>query len=119
MRGNRVGTGGRAPTGELELGFLRRLRSRTAAESVARFLVRDRWTKLRLAPERSTGVPRAGREALFQPFVARRPGGSGLGLPVARSVARQHGGTVRFVDGPGGSVRFAFPHAGVRASARQ
>jgi signal transduction histidine kinase len=60
------------------------------------------------------GVPRAAREQLFQPFVTKRPGGSGLGLAVARSVAREHGGSVRFVDGPGGRVRFVFPRVPVR-----
>jgi len=41
------------------------------------------------------GVPQAMREKLFQPFAtAAKPGGSGLGLSIARDLARLHGGDV-------------------------
>jgi signal transduction histidine kinase len=63
--------------------------------------------------DQGPGVPLPLREQLFQPFVSKRPGGCGLGLAVARSVAREHGGTVRFVDGAGGRVRFELPRAQV------
>lgn len=36
---------------------------------------------------------------LFEPFVSGRPGGTGLGLAVANSVAESHGGSLRLVPG--------------------
>ncbi|MGR8921404.1 MAG: sensor histidine kinase [Gammaproteobacteria bacterium] len=41
------------------------------------------------------GVDAAMADALFEPFVTSRSNGTGLGLPVARAVARAHGGEVR------------------------
>ena len=62
------------------------------------------------------GVAPTLREQSFEPFVSRRPGGTGLGLAVARAVTEAHGGAVQFVDGEGGRVRFSFPRAQVHAS---
>jgi two-component system osmolarity sensor histidine kinase EnvZ len=57
------------------------------------------------------GVPAAERERVFQPFVrldaSRNPstGGVGLGLTIARDVARSHGGDVRLETSPYGGLR--------------
>lgn len=40
------------------------------------------------------GVPPEVAKTLFEPFVTARPGGSGLGLAVARRVAERHGGSI-------------------------
>jgi two-component system, OmpR family, osmolarity sensor histidine kinase EnvZ len=57
------------------------------------------------------GVPPAERDRVFQPFIrldaSRNPstGGVGLGLTIARDVARSHGGDVRLEDSPHGGLR--------------
>ena len=57
------------------------------------------------------GIPAAERERVFQPFTrldaSRNPstGGVGLGLTIARDVARSHGGDVHLETSPHGGLR--------------
>jgi two-component system osmolarity sensor histidine kinase EnvZ len=57
------------------------------------------------------GIPPAERERVFQPFIrldtSRNPstGGVGLGLTIARDVARSHGGDVRLETSRHGGLR--------------
>ncbi|HLY47375.1 MAG TPA: ATP-binding protein [Stellaceae bacterium] len=57
------------------------------------------------------GIPPAERDRVFQPFIrldaSRNPstGGVGLGLTIARDVARSHGGDVRLETSPYGGLR--------------
>lgn len=70
------------------------------------------------------GIPPAERERVFERFhrvAGTQPSGSGLGLPIAREIARSHGGTITIEDGPdgGSSVRVRLPlkRAAVEAAA--
>jgi two-component system osmolarity sensor histidine kinase EnvZ len=57
------------------------------------------------------GIPVAERERVFQPFIRLDPsrnsstGGIGLGLTIARDVARSHGGDVHLETSPQGGLR--------------
>jgi len=64
-----------------------------------------------LVDDDGPGIPPAERERVFQPFIrldaSRNPstGGVGLGLTIARDVARSHGGDVRLETSPHGGLR--------------
>ena len=47
------------------------------------------------------GVPVEHRERIFEPFYTTKPPASGLGLAVARRIAEEHGGELRYAPGPG------------------
>ncbi len=57
------------------------------------------------------GIPDAEKEMVFETFFRGAystllPGGTGLGLPIAREIARVHGGTIRIEDNAPGGTRF-------------
>ena len=64
-----------------------------------------------LVDDDGPGIPEAERERAFRPFVrldtSRNPstGGIGLGLTIARDVARSHGGDIRLEKSPQGGLR--------------
>ncbi|GIH65750.1 hypothetical protein Msi02_65670 [Microbispora siamensis] len=67
-----------------------------------------------------SGVPREQREFVFERFArlqdarAKDAGGSGLGLPIARQIVEDHGGTLTIEDSPSGArfvARFPRPAA--------
>jgi signal transduction histidine kinase len=54
--------------------------------------------------DRGAGLPPGDPERLFDPFRSLRPGGTGLGLALARRVAWLHGGQLVLVNHPEGGV---------------
>ncbi|MEO5559472.1 MAG: ATP-binding protein, partial [Dokdonella sp.] len=50
------------------------------------------------------GVPVELADTLFEPLVSGRADGSGLGLALAREIAREHGGELSHVSRPGATV---------------
>ena len=52
------------------------------------------------------GIPVEVASRLFQPFFTTKPQGTGLGLSIARQIAEEHGGHVRWANGPRGGAVF-------------
>jgi two-component system OmpR family sensor kinase len=71
--------------------------------------VRDGHARVRIA-DAGPGIPAADRERVFDRFYrvdkarSRDRGGSGLGLAVASSLVRAHGGTIELTGEPGSTV---------------
>ena len=65
------------------------------------------------------GVPEGDRGRVFQPFVTQKPGGTGLGLPIAARIVEDHGGRIVLDAASGGGARFrvTLPGAPVPAAA--
>ena len=67
-----------------------------------------------LVDDDGPGIPESDREEVFKPFLRlegsrnQSTGGVGLGLTIARDVARSHGGDVVLSDSPQGGLRAAF-----------
>jgi two-component system heavy metal sensor histidine kinase CusS len=65
-----------------------------------------------LVSDDGPGVPDAQRERIFEPFFRGESersldlSGAGLGLPMAREIARAHGGDIQLLSGPGEGARF-------------
>jgi signal transduction histidine kinase len=52
------------------------------------------------------GIPPDDVEKVFEPFVTSKDGGTGLGLPISRQIALEHGGTLRCESVPGHGTTF-------------
>ena len=88
----------------------------------ARLAATDEFVEITVSDE-GPGVPPADRERIFERFVrvdaARsRPGGAGLGLPIARCIAEAHGGVLALAQSgpPGSTFLVRLPSVIVRSS---
>jgi signal transduction histidine kinase len=68
-----------------------------------RTTVRAAWCTVEIL-DRGPGLPADVRQHLFEPFITTRPGGTGLGLPIANRLTSQQGGTLSIEDRPGGGT---------------
>jgi two-component system, NtrC family, nitrogen regulation sensor histidine kinase GlnL len=81
-----------------------RITLRSRAEAGWRDMRGQRVPALRIEVEDDgDGVPDAIAATLFEPMVSGRADGSGLGLAVAREIAREHGGELIFQRRPAGT----------------
>lgn len=73
-----------------------------------RVTAEDDWAVLEVIDD-GPGIPAADREAAFRRFYRHResrrlnPQGTGLGLPISRKIAGNHGGTLHIADNPTGA----------------
>jgi two-component system sensor kinase FixL len=58
---------------------------------VVRHRLGDSYVEI-VVSDAGPGLPEEVRRQLFEPFVTTKPGGTGLGLPIARRLARLQGG---------------------------
>jgi signal transduction histidine kinase len=99
--------------------------ARNAVEAGAHRLrfsaARDGGTLIIEVADDGPGLPPKARENLFRPFYgSARPGGSGLGLSIARELMRAHGGelTLASSTGAGTVFRLALPASATREVSR-
>ena len=100
--------------------------ARNAVEAGAHRLrfsaARDGGTHIIEVADDGPGLPPKARENLFRPFYgSARPGGSGLGLSIARELIRAHGGelTLASSTGAGTVFRLALPASATRKVSRE
>jgi len=63
------------------------------------------------------GIPDARRCQLFEPFYTTKPSGTGLGLPLAAHIARDHDGDIEIQNEPTGGARVTIRLPASRADA--
>jgi PAS domain S-box-containing protein len=86
------------------LNLLINARQASAAEDVeVRTSAKDGHCEIAIL-DRGPGLPAEVRAQLFEPFITTRPGGTGLGLPIARRLTQLQGGTLTLDDRPGGGT---------------
>ncbi|MFV1919082.1 HAMP domain-containing sensor histidine kinase [Sphingomonas sp. MJ1 (PH-R8)] len=80
--------------------------SRQAGASAITIDVRQEQDLLVTVTDNGSGIPRADRGRIFEPFFTSRRarGGTGLGLPIARSLLASAGGELELLDTPSGTA---------------
>jgi signal transduction histidine kinase len=56
--------------------------------------------------DQGVGIPAENLDRIFQPFFTTKAKGTGLGLPIAQRIVREHGGSIQVKSEPGNGTRF-------------
>lgn len=85
-----------------------------------KFLVKSRYIIVQVR-DTGRGIPAEHIKRVFKPFhrVKNDPGGTGLGLPVAQSIVKAHGGDIWVDSIPGKGSTFSFTLPRVRSGRRR
>jgi len=63
------------------------------------------WVEIAVT-DTGVGIPPDNLDKVFEPFFTSKDGGTGLGLPISRQIALEHGGTLRCESVPGHGTTF-------------
>lgn len=100
---------------ELLINLLKNASEASPSGSPIRIDVRRKqdWVLMSIT-DQGCGIPPEQAEKIFEVFHTTKPEGSGLGLPLARRIARAHGGELSFRSIPGAETCFtvSFPVCG-------
>ncbi len=74
--------------------------------------VSDEEVEVRVSDE-GPGIPEEIRHRIFSPFVTTKASGTGIGLPICRTIIEAHGGRIWLASGPdrGAVIAFTLPRA--------
>jgi len=77
----------------------------TARELMVRLLPREREVDVSVT-DTGPGIEPERQDEIFRPYVSGRAGGTGLGLPIARRIVEEHGGTLSVASEVGKGSEF-------------
>jgi signal transduction histidine kinase len=88
------------------MNLIRNARESIGSDGIIEVVSREREDFLEIeVRDDGKGMLEENAERIFEPFFSTKPGGTGLGLPIARKIAEMHGGTIFVRPEPGrGSV---------------